>query len=370
MKNENIYIALALILIIGGSAFVVTGGFLREKPQICFLKPLEPTSIDLYYECEELDDDVELKPANIDQKKLVDYSLELINADRERYNITQISFGSSTTAQKHADELLNICKTSYWDSTGMKPYMRYSASGGDGAINEIVRVVGTPEIQKHWTEDSIEQIIAWNQYSMVERDEANEWIYSMNILHPDHNYVNIGIAWNDSCISIVQQFEDRYIEWDQKPIITHLEQFMLSGRVSFNATVEQIDVFFDPIPMPLSDQELMNSPPLYAFGHICTVLSCFEGSLPIATIVPNSDPDAVSPEVLEQIFNQDAEIPLLVAHKWNVTQSEEFTDFIIEEDLTRLITLVGKGVYTILIWGSPTGTSDGMVLTTISIFLL
>ena len=84
----------------------------------------------------------------------------------------------------------------------MKPYMRYSASGGDGAINEIVRVVGTPEIQKYWTEDSIEQIIAWNQYSMVERDEANEWIYSMNILHPDHNYVNIGIAWNDSCISL------------------------------------------------------------------------------------------------------------------------------------------------------------------------
>ena len=41
-----------------------------------------------------------------------------------------------------------------------------------------------------------------------------------------------------------------------------------------------------------------------------------------------------------------------------------------EEDFSKLMNLTGKGVYTVLVWASPEGSDDGMVLTTISIFLL
>ena len=102
---------------------------------------------------------------------------------------------------------------------------------------------------------------------------------------------------------------------------------------------------------------------------------CSDGSLPVATVLPHSDSN-LSPDVLEGILNQNnpansENIPLFVAHKWEITHGEDFTTFSIEEDLERLLNLTGKGVYTVLVWASPADNpSDGMVLTTISIFFL
>ncbi len=374
MKTAYIVISIVvLVLAVAAGIFFFGFGesYFQEPPQICYLAPLEKTSIDLYYDCEDFDTDTVLKLPDIDHDKLVTLSMELINEDRERYNSPVLELGESPTAQEHAEELLNTCRTSYWSSNGMKPYMRYSASGGDGAINENVRVIGTPEIQKFWTEESIEQIIAWNQYSMVERDEANEFRHSANILHPDHNYVNIGIAWSNFCVTIVHQFEDKYVEWSQPPIITLNHEFMLAGRINFNSTIEEIHVFYDPIPMPLSDRELMLSPRIYGFGHVCSHLQCSDGSLPIAIVLPNTEDEELGPEVLESILNQESNIPLLVAHKWEMTHGEDFTTFSIEEDFSNLMNLTGKGVYTVLVFAEhPDGSDTGMVLTTISIFFL
>ena len=372
MKTAYIVISIVvLVLAVAAGVFFFGGSYFQEPPQICYLTPLEKTSIDLYYDCEDFDTDTVLKLPDIDHDKLVTLSIELINEDRERYNSPVLELGESPTAQEHAEELLNTCRTSYWSSNGMKPYMRYSASGGDGAINENVRVIGTPEIQKFWTEESIEQIIAWNQYSMVERDEANEFRHSANILHPDHNYVNIGIAWSNFCVAIVHQFEDKYVEWSQPPIITLNHEFMLAGRINFNSTIEEIHVFYDPIPMPLSDREFMLSPRIYGFGHVCSHLQCSDGSLPIAIVLPNTEDAELGPEVLESILNQESNIPLLVAHKWEMTHGEDFTTFSIEEDFSKLMNLSGKGVYTVLVFAEhPDGSDTGMVLTTISIFFL
>ena len=369
---KTVYIVIPIVvLVLAASVFLFGGSYFQEPPQICYLSPLEKTSIDLYYDCEDFDTDTVLKLPDIDHDKLVTLSIELINEDRERYNSPVLELGESSTAQEHAEELLNTCRTSYWSSNGMKPYMRYSASGGDGAINENVRVIGTPEIQKFWTEESIEQIIAWNQYSMVERDEASQFRHSANILHPDHNYVNIGIAWSNFCVTIVHQFEDKYVEWSQPPIITLNHEFMLAGRINFNSTIEEIHVFYDPIPMPLSDQELMQSPRIYGFGHVCSHLQCSDDSLPIAIVFPNTEDEELGPEVLESILNQGSNIPLLVAHKWEMTHGEDFTTFSIEEDFSNLMNLTGKGVYTVLVFAEhPDGSDTGMVLTTISIFFL
>ena len=129
--------------------------------------------------------------------------------------------------------------------------------------------------------------------------------------------------------------------------------------------------------MPLSDQELMASPRTYGFGHVCSHIQCSDDSLPVATVLPNVENENLGPEILEGLLNQESNIPILVAHKWEVTHGEDFTTFSIEEDFTELIDFVaeasnttGKGVYTVLVWASPEGSDDGMVLTTISIFFL
>ena len=114
----------------------------------------------------------------------------------------------------------------------------------------------------------------------------------------------------------------------------------------------------------------MNSPRIYGFGHVCSHIMCSDGSLPIAIVLPNIENDNLGPDILEGILNQESNIPILVAHKWEVTHGEDFTTFSIEEDFSNLMSLTGKGVYTVLVWASPEGSDDGMVLTTISIFFL
>ena len=374
---KPIYIIVALIFIVITGVFLITGDFFQAPQQICYLSPLEKTSIDLYYDCEDFPKDTELELAKINHDELVTYSLNLINEDRVNFNTLPVELGESSTAQEHAEELLNLCRTSYWSSNGMKPYMRYSIAGGEGAINENVRVIGTPELQKYWTQESIEQVIAWNQYSMVERDELNSFKHAMNILHPDHNYINVGIAWNDFCVAIVQQFENKYVEWSQKPVITLNKKFMLTGTINFNATIEQIDIFYDTPPLPLSDQDLMLSPANYGFGHVCTHIACSENSLPVGIVLPKSEASELEPDVLEDVLNEGSNIPLFLAQKWEVTRTEDSTTFSVEEDLTELIDFVaeasntdGKGIYTVLVWALPEGSTTGIELTTISIFFL
>ena len=64
----------------------------------------------------------------------------------------EVTLTDNTVAQKHADELLFTCMTSYWSHNGLKPYMRYSVAGGEGGVMENVRVLGTPNLKKHWTD--------------------------------------------------------------------------------------------------------------------------------------------------------------------------------------------------------------------------
>ena len=366
MKTSYIAISLVVLALIAGF-FLFGTDLIGEQPQVCFLEPLTPTAADLVYSCEDLDE-ANLTQEDIDHDELVNYSLELINTDRATYNLNPVVLGTSSLAQEHAELNANLCKTTHWDSNGMKPYMRYTKADGKGAIMENTRVIGTPDITKYWTEESLKQIIAWNEYSMVERDEANSWVNSQNILLEINNYVNIGIAWNSYCISIVQQFETNYIDWKQFPIITHSDQLILSGEVSFNATIEQIDIFFDPTPNNLSDEQLMFAPNTFNFGHQCTLSECTSNAMATATILPNYSKDLTN-RALEDLMNADSQIPIFVATEWETVHSEDSVSFQIEEDVTQLTNGIGSGVYTIMLWVSVEGFSDGIVLTTISIFL-
>ena len=76
-------------------------------------------------------------------------------------------------------------------------------------------------------------------------------------------------------------------------------------------------------------------------------------------------------------MNEGSNIPLFLAQKWEVTRTEDSTTFSVEEDLTELIDFVaeasntdGKGIYTVLVWALPEGSTTGIELTTISIFFL
>ena len=361
------YIAVIVIVALVTAVLWFSWDTIFYEPKICFLDDLKEGDPELIFACTN-EKDVSLAPESIDQQQLVQYAFELINADRAKYGAPELVLINNGFTQKHADELLFTCISSHWSPDGMKPYMRYSIDGGEGGVMENTRVLGTPNLKKHWTEESIKQVIAWNEYSMVEDDESSNWEHSQTLLYPIHNNVAIGIAWNDFCISIVQDFEHDYIDWKQYPTITSDNILELSGEIQFNSTLQNIDIFFEPTPVPLSDQQLMSTPTRYNYGHQCSIFSCIS-SMAVGTIMPNVSED-LAEEDMEKILNMKSETTIvLVAREWEIKHSSDKTAFSISDDFTKIIDEFGPGVYTILLWTTPSDTSNAIAITTISIFV-
>ena len=364
---KTLYIAAIVLVALTTAVLWFSWDTIFYEPQICFLDELDAGAPDLIFACTD-EKDVILSPESIDQQQLVQYAFELINADRSKYGEQELVLINNDFTQKHAEELLFTCMTSYWSASGLKPYMRYSIAGGEGGIMENVRVLGTPNLKKHWTEESIKQVIAWNQYSMVEGDEPSDWYHSQNLLYPMHNNVAIGIAWNDFCISIVQDFEHDYIDWRQYPTITSDNMLKLSGEIQFNSTLQNIDIFFEPTPVPLSDLQLMSTPLRYSYGHQCSIFSCVS-SMSVGNIIPNPS-DEFTEEDMEKLLNVQSETTIvLVAREWEIKHSSDKTTFSISDDITKLIDEFGTGVYTVIIWTTPDNTENTIAITTISIFV-
>ena len=112
----------------------------------------------------------------------------------------------------------------------------------------------------------------------------------------------------------------------------------------------------------------MFAPNTFNFGHQCTISECPPNAMATATVLRNYSED-LTDRALEDLMNVDSQIPIFIATEWETVHSEDSVSFQIEEDVTPLTDGIGSGVYTIMLWVSVEGFSDGIVLTTISIFL-
>ena len=73
---------------------------------------------------------------------------------------------------------------------------------------------------------------------------------------------------------------------------------------------------------------------------------------------------------MENILNLRSETTIvLVAREWEIKHSSDKTAFSISDDFTKIIDEFGPGVYTILLWTTPTGSETAIAITTISIFV-
>ena len=63
----------------------------------------------------------------IPSDSLVQYTLQKINEDRARFNLSTLELSLNKAAQVHAEELFDSRSNStHWSMDGMKPYMKFS----------------------------------------------------------------------------------------------------------------------------------------------------------------------------------------------------------------------------------------------------
>ncbi|MBA7599724.1 hypothetical protein ES703_06762 [subsurface metagenome] len=263
-----------------------------------------------------------VQPTVYQHEELVEYALELINRDREANSLAPVTLGSNAAAQKHTEERLANGYLSHWGMDGFKPYMRYTLAGGvnyeaeNGFMTETIWFGGRDPSYRIDPKEMLEQAQEGLMTSPGHRK---------NILDKWHKKVNLGIAYDEERLDLVQQFEGDYIDFSKLPSISG-NILSMTGKGTIG-TIENVTLHYDPLPEPLSPEQI-NSPPYdYAYGLGEKV------GLIVAPLPPN-------------YFYIDLPSFAVVATAWDV---ESGGSFMIEANIGQILAK-GKGVYTVVIW--------------------
>lgn len=328
---------------------------------------------------------------HIEEKR---YMLQLINDERVNAGLDPVVLGDNAAAQLQAEAALANCFGGHWGIDGLKPYMRYSLAGGYQSNSENGSGGNYCRTASHGyaANGSPEQEIEVAMYGR----EGNGGLMNSpdhrdNILVPSHKKVNIGLAWDRYTFKVYQHFEGDYVEYDQLPIINK-GILRMGGATKNGARFDDgvdsgVQVYYDPPPHPLTVGQVSRTY-CYALGEMVAGLRpplsggwSYTDDEFTQSSSPCPDPydvpaDAEAPRSADEdheIFNaaygasqskqsQPITVPWITALEW--TARDE--DFSVAADLSAVLAKHGKGVYSIVVWGSIDG--ENVVISEYSIF--
>lgn len=276
--------------------------------------------------------------------ELVQYTLDLINRDRADHGLAPVTLGANTAAQLHAEDMLREYYLSHWDTDGMKPYMRYTLAGGTNDETENSAYSGwfdKSEDPSRYRPLDVKAELATLEHQMVYDDDASNWGHRDNILNKWHRRVNLGIASDGHRLALVQQFEGDYLTFSQPPIFQD-GALVVIGQSSLGM-VDSVGVYYDPLPLPLTQAELQAKPHSYSLGTR------------VATVVPPPPPGY-----------QYTDLPpdAIQAQYW---QSDPPGSFSLRAAFGPILDANGPGVYTVVIWTKTGG--EYVALSDYSVFV-
>ena len=319
--------------------------------------------------------------------------LRLINNQRQLAGVPPVKLSNNEAAQLHAEAMRDHCFVSHWDLDGMKPYMRYSMSGGYQTNAE--NVAGYYNCGPFDPYDDVEATLSEHVLGFMESEGHRE-----TMLDPYYRKVSIGIA-TDKGIWVVQHFEGDYVEFDELP---QLDAGILSvyGRTREGAQVDEdaaILVDYDPPLRALSVEQLDQT-------------RCYGPGLPIAVLIMNpfsksdledtevasivhaelqnlqdanpllysgcKDPykipvgqnsssgsrERIKEDVSDEVAEREVRVPFFLVDEWSATDTGEFS---LNADIREVVEQHGAGVYTITLIGEVSG--DLMSISKYSIFV-
>jgi len=269
-----------------------------------------------------------LFPAVPSHDELVNYTLSLINADRQSHNLQNVTLSSVNSGQQHAEDMLRNKYFSHWDIQGYKPYMRYTLAGGKGSVAENCAA-------QLGSYSDLKEALKEMEWNMMYDDAASNWGHRDNILNPLHNKVSIGIAYDSNNVYLVQDFENDFVTWTTLRCSSN-QVIMQGTMMKAGLSISGVAVFYDKVGN-LTAQQLSNPP--------------YQGGYDVGTSVGMALPSGW----------QAGDGITITASTWSQTGQ----NFAINFDLSTAFARYGKGVYTLYLM---TGSSTDSSLTTYSIW--
>lgn len=283
-------------------------------------------------------------------------ALEYINTDRALHGLAPVMMGSNPAAQLHAEDMVAGRYLGHWWLDGRKPYMVYTETGGDSYVSENAARTGFTDAEytalctgisvrceKVNPVDDIKRL----HHAMVYDDAGSDWGHRDNILNPAHRKVNIGIAYTDRFLSLVQHFEGGDVTATRTPSITRAGTgTTLRLRADINVPGLQVfptvNVYMEPLPEPHTAAEIEQFRSYCVGGGFSA-----ECGTPVARVVPPPPPGS-------QYVNLPASV--IVARSWTLSGG----DLEIVADLGALAE--ETGVYTVTLYADEGNAVSGSTL--------
>jgi uncharacterized protein YkwD len=181
----------------------------------------------------------------VDYEALADYLLGHINKVRLASGAQAVVLSPVPSGQQHADSMLFFDYFNHLDPQGYKPYVRYTLLNGTGAVEENIAWQHSAD-SSIVTERDVKQAIDRLEFEMLYDDSLYNWDHRANILDPDHTGVSIGIAYSQSDVYLVEDFENSLIMLSG-PVSLETQTLTFTGSLS-SAGIASAVVYFDPLP--------------------------------------------------------------------------------------------------------------------------
>lgn len=200
----------------------------------------------------------------VEELKLL--ALDYINEDRKLHGLTPVVIGENEAAQLHAADMVAGRYLGHWWLDGRKPYMVYSETGGSSYVSENAARTGFSEAEFNelCTGPNItcEKVSPTNDiqrlhHAMVYDDAGSDWRHRINILNPEHRSVNIGIAYTDRYLALVQHFEGGDVTAPRPPVF---DGSVLKIRADLNSpditVFPTVQIHFEEFPVEHTGLEI------------------------------------------------------------------------------------------------------------------
>ncbi len=186
--------------------------------------------------------------------------VERINRDRAAEGIAPVKYSPelSRAADPHCEEMLRENYSSHWNRAGWSPYLRYSQAG--------IRDNTSENVASYWCSNCnfgvaklLPEALQAHERFMTETPPYDG--HRKSILNPTHTHVGIGLAVGAEGFRMIEVFAGQYVNLDALPASAKVNQtFRISGNVQAKGfDLMAISVFYEPLPRPMSLQQLKES---------------------------------------------------------------------------------------------------------------
>ena len=302
--------------------------------------------------------------ANDDFDELRRFALSKINQIRRDAGLGEVTLVHLHSTQKHAEDMKENCFTSPWGSDGMKPYMRYSLAGGYQHTTEINYGHNyCPKFGFLYEHESIEDQIDDAITTALELNTLDS--FDTNLLDPNVRKLAIGLAYREPALWTVMTFIADYIEYDIPPFIHNQTlQFTATAKhgVGFTNDDTIVAIFYDEPNHSLRRGQLHQTSCYWYGDFVAFIRQPLEPgweyqdesiAFPSERCVdpyeiPFDTPPIDSPHFLPTptVVDVIEDGVLLIAETWQTTTDQlQF-----KADLSILLSLLGDGIYTMVIY--------------------